>query len=243
MSFDTGGKPPLAGAELEPGELRQLVGGRIGQPTCAPRPDKPHELASSVGEGGTKQHPLGGTRPCQVGPLRRCSRIEEPPEGALERVGVGVAHLRFGLVTQAETGQQHSDAPLLVLAHHEVVGERELLPDVARYGRVDVRKQRGLQGELRATRHLLLARLGAVQEAEEVALRRPRVGQRGLQAETPARCGLGPAEPPFRQPVLVLGVGVLTGEDQNVARAILAPRLRARPWLNSARLIEWTTAP
>src|SRR5205823_14498488 len=79
----------------------------------------------------------------QVGAIGRSAGVEEAPERLAEGVVVRMANRCGGLVDDAETGEQHAPRPVLVLAHDDVLDEREAPPQLPRHqiGRASCRER------------------------------------------------------------------------------------------------------
>ena len=85
---------------------------------------------------------------------------------------MGVSHGGAGLVDERVSRPEDAPRPLLILAHRQVVSEREALEERARDRRVDVREERDLERELVAGVEALDTRLRPVEEVQEEPLRR-----------------------------------------------------------------------
>ena len=95
-------EPPVAPAELHPRELRELVGGGVGNPAPLPRVPQPLDLAPRVAGSGPSQR-TGAARVRGVRPLRRDARVEEAPERRSDRVACASGGLRRPARTRARS--------------------------------------------------------------------------------------------------------------------------------------------
>ena len=153
-----------------------------------------------------------------VGVLRRDARVEEALEGGADRCTRANGAPPRGHVHERVTVSEHASRPLLVLAHRQVVAERERSSSGARDRGVDVREERRLEGQ----------RLVGPRRWTRGSGRR---GSRGRSARAvgASRCGswrpYAPATSRRRarggrepgEPAVVVGNGVLRGEDDEVA--------------------------
>ena len=225
-SLDGKRNPAVTEAQLQAGELRRLVDGGVGQPPPAAGAPEPRDLAERVAKAGLAQSRARRGRFAHVRTVGGHAGVEEATERARDRVGVRVADRGAWLVHDLEAGEQDPPRPLLILAHDHVGGERIPLQHRPRHRGVHVREERRLEAEPVGVDEALRARLGAVQEVEEVALRRDRLLVREL---TPVDAGdLGAfAERGDEgcEPGLVRGVGVLRREDEDVAAGALGAEI------------------
>ena len=77
----------VAAAELQSGELRELVRGCVGNPAALPRLPEPLDLAPRVPSSCSSQR-AGAARVRGVRPLRRDARVEEAPERRGDRIAM-----------------------------------------------------------------------------------------------------------------------------------------------------------
>src|SRR5580765_1182457 len=96
------------GSELQPGELRGLVDGRIGNPPALSGPPQPEKLTDAVTQRGPAENTGRGTASREVRPLGRHTRVEEPGESRPDGVHVRVSHCSTRLVVHRVARQQNS---------------------------------------------------------------------------------------------------------------------------------------
>ena len=140
-------------------------------------------------------------------------------------------------------GAEHPARPLLILAHDQVVGEGKLPPQPAWHRRVHVGEERLLEARLSPAGVLLHTRVRPIEEVEEVALRRRRVGMWELPTVCTGHTVSSERLDETREPALIRGVGVLAREDEQISAGKARPEV-ARPAV-AERLggISCTSAP
>ena len=98
----------MAQAELQPGELRRFVHGRIRQPAKLARPPKPADLPERIPRTGATQRGTRLARLADVCPVGGRTRVEEAAEGRRNRVDVRVTHRRPRLVHDLQAVEEHA---------------------------------------------------------------------------------------------------------------------------------------
>ena len=137
---------PVTSPELETHELRELIDGGVRDP--APLAGRP---TATTLRPGRNERRLPIAQPWSRLPRRTSARRTRPSRrsGASRRRAStrasGVRPPRD--VCRGESGKEDAPRPLLILAHHDVLRERVLLPRAPRDRRVDVREQRDLEAE------------------------------------------------------------------------------------------------
>src|SRR5439155_743591 len=153
----------LAQAELETGELGQLVDDRVRNPAPATRAPEPAQLAGCVApERPTESRArlVAG----DVGATCRRARVVETPESGAKGVGVRMPHGGARLVDDRVPCEEHPARPLLVLAHRHVIAKRIGFPHMPWDRGVDVGEERLFEAQLVDAAQTLDARCRPVHE-------------------------------------------------------------------------------